>query len=46
MLIGTVSKIFEKDPFLAFQSVEVTASVPATAVKEVLILVPKAPDET
>ena len=45
MLIGTVSKIFAKDPFLAFQSVEVTASVPATAVKEVLILVPKAPDE-
>ncbi len=41
LLIGTVTRIFEKDPFLAFQSVEVMPAVPAGALKEVMILMPK-----
>lgn len=42
--IGTVVKIFDKDPFLAFQSVEVRSIVGASLIKEVLILVPKGPE--
>lgn len=41
ILIGTVSRIFDRDPFLAFQSVEVEPAVPASTLKEVMILVPK-----
>lgn len=41
LLIGTVTKIFEKDPFLAFQSVEVMPVVLTGALKEVMILMPK-----
>jgi len=36
--IGTVSRAFERDPFLAFQTVEVAALVHPGALKEVLIL--------
>ncbi|PCI36989.1 MAG: rod shape-determining protein MreC [Elusimicrobia bacterium] len=38
--IGTVSKLYESDPFLAFQSVELEPAVPASALREVLILEP------
>ncbi|HBL15710.1 MAG TPA: hypothetical protein DD417_02815 [Elusimicrobia bacterium] len=38
--IGTISKVFARDPFLAFQSAEVAAAVPPSVVKEVMILDP------
>lgn len=41
IVIGTVTQIFQQDPFLTFQSVEVTPAIPASALKEVLILVPQ-----
>jgi len=41
LLIGTITRKFERDPFLAFQSVEVTPSIPAASLKEVLILMPE-----
>jgi rod shape-determining protein MreC len=44
MFIGTVTKVFEKDPFLAFQSVEISPAVPGAMVKEVMILIPKRPE--
>jgi rod shape-determining protein MreC len=40
MLIGTISRIFPRDPFLQFQSVEVTPAVRASALKEIMVLVP------
>lgn len=36
--IGTVSRVFDRDPFLAFQTVEVSPAAPASRLKEVLIL--------
>jgi len=41
LLIGTVSAVFERDPFLTFQSVEVTPAVPVGSLKEVMILAPQ-----
>lgn len=41
ILIGTVSRIFERDPFLAFQSVEVEPAIQASRLQEVMILTPK-----
>ncbi|MFH2203617.1 MAG: rod shape-determining protein MreC [Elusimicrobiota bacterium] len=41
LLIGTITRKFERDPFLAFQSVEVTPAVTAASLKEVLILLPE-----
>jgi len=41
VLIGVVSKVNPRDPFLTFQSVEVRPALDAAALKEVLILVPK-----
>jgi len=43
--IGTVSHIYNRDPFLAFQSVEIAPSTPISTVKKVLVLSPleKAP---
>jgi rod shape-determining protein MreC len=38
LVIGTVSKVFDRDPFLAFQTVEVAMAVPSGRIKEVLIL--------
>ncbi|HAH07609.1 MAG TPA: rod shape-determining protein MreC [Elusimicrobia bacterium] len=38
ILIGMVSKVFERDPFLAFQVVEVSPAVHPGRLKEVLIL--------
>jgi rod shape-determining protein MreC len=38
LLIGTVSRVFERDPFLAFQTVEVAPAVHPGRLKEVLIL--------
>lgn len=41
VLIGDVSKVNPRDPFLTFQSVEVRPAVDASALKEVLILLPR-----
>ena len=38
--VGRISKVFARDPFLAFQSVEVERAVPAGKVKEVMVLAP------
>lgn len=38
--VGTVSRVFEADPFLAFRAVELEPAVPASSVREVLILEP------
>lgn len=38
VLIGTVSKVFERDPFLAFQTVEIAPAVHPGRLKEVMIL--------
>lgn len=40
MLIGTVTRKYERDPFLAFQSVEVAPAIAASMLKEVMILSP------
>ncbi|MBI4425626.1 MAG: rod shape-determining protein MreC [Elusimicrobia bacterium] len=39
ILIGTISKVYQRDPFLTFQAVEVAPSVQPGMLKEVLILV-------
>ncbi len=39
ILVGHISRVFASDPFLAFQSVEVTPAVQASVLKEVMILV-------
>lgn len=39
ILIGTISKVYARDPFLTFQSVEVAPAVQPGLLKEVLILV-------
>jgi len=41
LLIGTVSRVFERDPFLTFQAVEVAPAVPVGSLKEVMILAPR-----
>ncbi|MFA5140717.1 MAG: rod shape-determining protein MreC [Elusimicrobiota bacterium] len=41
LLVGTVTQVFTRDPFLAFQSVEVTPAVHLSAIKELMILVPE-----
>lgn len=38
--IGRVSRVFDRDPFLAFQAVEVERIVRTSKLKEVLVLVP------
>ena len=38
--VGTVGRVFEADPFLAFRAVELNPAVPASSVREVLILEP------
>lgn len=38
LLIGTVSKVYPRDPFLTFQSVEVQPALDASVLQEVLIL--------
>ena len=38
LLVGTVSRVFERDPFLAFQTVEVVPAVHPGQLKEVMIL--------
>jgi len=38
LLVGTVARVFERDPFLAFQTVEVAPAVHPGRLKEVLIL--------
>lgn len=38
--IGTISRIFPPDPFLAFQSVEVSPAVRVSSLKKVLVLAP------
>lgn len=43
LLVGTVSEVYTRDPFLAFQSVEVTPAVRPSAIKELMILVPERP---
>ncbi|MBI3547752.1 MAG: rod shape-determining protein MreC [Elusimicrobia bacterium] len=40
LLVGHVTRVFKPDPFLAFQAVEVSPSVPPDTLKEVLILLP------
>lgn len=46
LLIGTVSKVYPRDPFLTFQSVEVQPALDASSLQEILILrgVSAAPD--
>ncbi|MBI5200762.1 MAG: rod shape-determining protein MreC, partial [Elusimicrobia bacterium] len=39
VLIGSISKVYARDPFLTFQSVEVAPAVQAGLLKEVLIVV-------
>ncbi|MFC1678882.1 rod shape-determining protein MreC [Elusimicrobiota bacterium] len=39
--VGSISMVFERDPFLAFQSVEISPAVQAAALKEVMILEPE-----
>ena len=39
MLVGTISKVYARDPFLTFQSVEVMPAVQPGLLKEVLVLV-------
>jgi rod shape-determining protein MreC len=41
VLIGRVSKVNARDPFLAFQSVEIQPAVDASTLKELLILLPR-----
>ena len=41
VLIGRVAKVYPRDPFLAFQSVEVDPALDATSLQEVLILCSK-----
>ena len=41
VLLGTVSKINPRDPFLTFQSVEIKPAVDASSLKELMILLPK-----
>jgi len=43
LLVGTVTQVFTRDPFLAFQSVEVTPTVHLSSIKELMILVPERP---
>jgi rod shape-determining protein MreC len=38
--VGRISRVFERDPFLAFQAVEVERLVRTSKLKEVLVLVP------
>jgi cell shape-determining protein MreC len=38
VLIGTVTRVFERDPFLTFQSAEVTLAIRPWNLKEVLVL--------
>ncbi|MEK7383733.1 MAG: rod shape-determining protein MreC [Elusimicrobiota bacterium] len=38
VLIGRVAKVYPRDPFLAFQSVEISPAFDATSLQEVLIL--------
>lgn len=45
LLIGEIIKIHDRDPFLAFQSVEVSPAVLASSLKEVMILLP-APEKS
>lgn len=40
LLVGKISKVFARDPFLAFQSVEIERAIPAGKVKEVMVLAP------
>lgn len=40
LAIGHISRVFPRDPFLAFQSVEISPVVHAAALREVLILSP------
>ncbi|MBI5594990.1 MAG: rod shape-determining protein MreC [Elusimicrobia bacterium] len=40
LLVGRISKVFARDPFLAFQSVEIERAVPAGKIKEVMVLAP------
>lgn len=42
VLIGTVSTVNPRDPFLQFQSVEALPAVEASALKEVMVLLPAA----
>lgn len=44
VLIGTVTRVYERDPFLTFQSAELTPAVDSTKLKEVLILTPRKTD--
>jgi rod shape-determining protein MreC len=39
ILIGTISKVYARDPFLTFQSIEVVPAIQPGLLKEVLILV-------
>jgi rod shape-determining protein MreC len=43
VLIGRVARVYPRDPFLAFQSVEVAPALDAAALQEVLILRARAP---
>lgn len=43
LLIGTVSKVYPRDPFLTFQSVEIHPALDASALQEILILRSGAP---
>lgn len=46
VLIGNISKVYARDPFLTFQSVEVAPTVQPGLLKEVLILVRQRPGST
>ena len=48
VLIGRVAKVYPRDPFLAFQSVEVSPALDAASLQEVLILraAARPPEET
>lgn len=46
ILIGNISKVYARDPFLTFQSVEVAPIVQPGLLKEVLILVRQRPGST
>jgi len=43
ILVGSISKVFQRDPFLTFQAVEVRPSVNASGLKEVMILAKQRP---
>jgi len=46
LLIGEITKIHDRDPFLAFQSVEVAPAIYASSLKEVMILLPVAEESS